>query len=219
LARCLLAAVAVCFLASASSAQTLSAHVELSVLDSNFTYSIFNDEAQTNTLSLSGFYVQLNAPIQAILSPPEWTYDTDGISYVSWTCTNGSPPFASEIPPGASLGGFVLQSTVLSTDSFTCEILSIDTAATNIGPVFSGAVIAPSTPSVAPSLELSQSAGVFQLSLLGVPYYPYIIQSSTNLTDWVTVATNTAPFVLPVSTTNSAPGATFYQAVFQPTQD
>ena len=72
------AAVAICFLASASSAQTLTAHVEVSVSGSNFTYSIFNDEAQTNTLSLSAFYVQLNAPIQAILSPPEWTYDTDG---------------------------------------------------------------------------------------------------------------------------------------------
>jgi hypothetical protein len=218
LVRRLLAAVAVCCLASASSAQTLSAHVEVSVSATNFTYGIFNDEAQTNTLSLSALYVELNAPIQAILSPPEWTYDTDGISYVSWMCTNGSPPFTSEIPPGASLGGFVLQSAVLSTDSFTCEILSIDTAATNIGPVFSGAVTAPSTPSVAPSLELSQSAGVFQLSLMGVPYYPYIIQSSTNLTDWVTFATNVAPAVFAVPAAKSAP-ATFYQAAFPTTQD
>ena len=140
------------------------------------------------------------------------------ISYVSWTCTNGSPPFSSEIPPGASLGGFVLQSAVLSTDNFTCEILSIDTAVTNIGPVFSGTVAAPSTPSVAPSLELSQSAAVFQLSLLGVPYYPYIIQSSTNLMDWVTINTNIAPSVFAVPPANSAP-ATFYQAAFQPTQD
>ncbi len=218
LARRLLAAVAGCFLASAGNAQTLSAHTEVSVSGTNFTYSIFNDVAQTNTLSLSAFYLELNAPIQGILSPPEWTYDTDGISYVSWTCTNGSPPFASQIPPGASLGGFVLQSAVLSTDSFNCEILSIDTAAIKTGPVFSGTVIAPSITGLAASLEVSRSAGALQLSLQGVPYYPYIIQSSTNLTEWVTVSTNVAPSVFALPSTNSAP-ATFYQAAFQPTQD
>ena len=218
LVRRLLIVVAVCLLTSAGKAQTLSAHVAVSASSTNFTYTIFNDQPQGSTLSLSSFYLELDAPIQSILSPPGWKYYTDGVSYVAWMCANGTPPFTNDIPPGASLGGFVVRSPVLTTNSFNCDIVSSDTAATKAGPVFSGSIAAPAITSLAPRLALSQSNSLFELSVVGVPYYLYSIQTSTNLTNWVTMTTNASPFIFSTAATNSAP-AMFYQAVLQTTQD
>src|SRR5579872_4555273 len=160
--RLLIAAV-VSLMPSASRGQTLSGHVEVSISATNFTYTIFNDEAQGSALSVSAFYLELDAPIQAILSPSGWSFDTDGASYIAWTCTNGSPPFTNDITPGASLSGFVVQCPILTTNGYNCGIVSSDTAATNAGPVFNGTIAAPSITSMVPSLVLSQSAGLFEL--------------------------------------------------------
>ena len=56
----------------------------------------------------------------------------------------------------------------------------------------------------------NQSDGTFNLSGAGIPGYNFLLQSSTNLMNWVTVATNPSPFSL--SASNNAP-QTFYRAV------
>jgi hypothetical protein len=62
------------------------------------------------------------------------------------------------------------------------------------------------------------SNGVFMLELSGLPGQSFVIQSSTNLVDWVPVLTNTpdtSPFYETVPrATNS--WSTFYRAVVQP---
>lgn len=213
-----LAAAAIGLFPPAGAAQTLQAHAEVSVSATNFAYTVFNDQPSGSRLSLGAFYLELNAPIEGILSPPGWTNDTDGFSYVAWMCANGTPPFANDISPGASLSGFVVQAAVSTSDSFNYDIVSSDIAATNAGPVLGGSVTAPALATLAPNLTLAQDNGVWNLSLTGVPGFFYTIESSSDLTNWISVSTNVAPCILPVPADHSQP-ATFYQAIFQTTQD
>ena len=218
-ARWLRLVIAICMFAVARDAHAVQAHVEVAVSGANFTYTIFNDEDPGSSLILSAFELQLEAPIQAIQSPPGWTFETDGANYISWISTNDTPPFPDDLLPGGSLSGFVVQTLVAAMDTNACAIASSDLSTTNAGSVFTGSVLAPSAPTLNPSVELSQNAGVLQLSVTGVTGFLYITQGSSNLTDWAPVATNSLPFVITIPTTKPAPRAMFYQALFPTTQD
>jgi len=62
---------------------------------------------------------------------------------------------------------------------------------------------------------LPGSAGGFSFSVSGVASYQYVVQSSTNLTDWVSVQTNTAPFTF--TDTNAAKlRQCFYRTFYLP---
>ena len=72
----------------------------------------------------------------------------------------------------------------------------------------------------APRLNLTPPAAKtnFQFALMGVPGSQYAIQSSTNLTNWISILTNAAPFAF----TTNLPGADrqrFYRAVYLPPPD
>lgn len=57
--------------------------------------------------------------------------------------------------------------------------------------------------------------GPFQLTVMGVTRYHYIVQRSTNLTDWDSLQTNTAPFSF-TETSVSSFQSRFYRAVYSP---
>jgi len=59
------------------------------------------------------------------------------------------------------------------------------------------------------------SAGQFTMSVSGLPGYKYIVQASTNLTSWIPLVTNPAPFVFTESNTDAYPRR-FYRTVFVP---
>jgi hypothetical protein len=55
----------------------------------------------------------------------------------------------------------------------------------------------------------------FQFNVVGVPGYNYVVQVSTNLSDWVSLGTNTAPFLFVDQGSSGCP-TRFYRAVYQP---
>ena len=55
----------------------------------------------------------------------------------------------------------------------------------------------------------------FQFALAGVSGSQYAIQNSTNLVDWVSILTNTAPFTFTTNMANSA-GRSFYRSIYLP---
>ena len=62
-----------------------------------------------------------------------------------------------------------------------------DSAAANISLTVYSTTAATLTPAF-------HASGQFALNISGVPKYQYVVQASTNLVDWVSVQTNTAPF-------------------------
>ena len=91
-------------------------------------------------------------------------------------------------------------------DSFTSAISSI--TVTEVAPGFIGVT-------TAPLLSISQSNGIPTVGLSGDTNYTYLLESSTNLVDWVPTAlmvnTNDQVFYPDLSGTNS--GARFFRAV------
>ncbi|MEW6160075.1 MAG: hypothetical protein AB1813_21810 [Verrucomicrobiota bacterium] len=55
------------------------------------------------------------------------------------------------------------------------------------------------------------SSNVFKMTQLEVPDYEYIVQASTDLSNWVAIATNTVPFTNFFSASN---GYRFYKSKF-----
>jgi len=55
------------------------------------------------------------------------------------------------------------------------------------------------------------SAGQFSFGVSGIPGLPYVVETSTNLVDWVAVRTNLAPFTF-VETNPGQPGQKFFRA-------
>lgn len=62
---------------------------------------------------------------------------------------------------------------------------------------------------------MADADGRFTLTVSGVPGYQYVIQASTNLVDWVSVKTNTAPFTF-VDTNAGQFNRRFYRSVYIP---
>jgi hypothetical protein len=55
----------------------------------------------------------------------------------------------------------------------------------------------------------------FQFDVVGVPGYNYVVQTSTNMIDWLCLQTNVCPFVFVDSESTNHPGR-FYRALYQP---
>jgi hypothetical protein len=71
-------------------------------------------------------------------------------------------------------------------------------------------------PSVAATLTaLPGSAGQFSFSVSGTSGYQFVVQSSTNLIDWVSVQTNTVPFTFTDTNAASLPQC-FYRTFYLP---
>ena len=74
------------------------------------------------------------------------------------------------------------------------------------------------TPSAPKLTTLAATAGQFVFQLQGQPDVPYVIQSSTNLVNWISQSTNllTSPTLNVTNSLNSAPPEKYWRAVWQP---
>jgi hypothetical protein len=73
-----------------------------------------------------------------------------------------------------------------------------------------------SVPSAAAKLAtLPESASRFSFSVSGVSGYQYVVQSSTNLVNWVSVQTNTSPFIF-TNTSTAGSSESFYRTFYLP---
>lgn len=75
--------------------------------------------------------------------------------------------------------------------------------------------IVPPSPSLAASLAAPSmsGSGQFQFNVSGVPGFSYAIETSTDLTDWLPIFTNTSPFTF-TDTNATPPAQNFYRAVY-----
>jgi hypothetical protein len=198
------------------SARAVQAHVTLTQTGTNFAYTVSNDEPAQSVLLLSAFHVTANAPFNVVASPPGWTFFTDNFTYVDWLATDSPPPFTNNIPPGSSLSGFVLQSQSPVSEPLSYSLVSWDTSTNLCGPSIQGSIAAPSVTNLAPTLILlsdSVSPGI-HFTLPEFPTFSYVIESSTNLTDWFPMTTNSAPFSF--LDANAQDPQRFYRCLFLP---
>jgi hypothetical protein len=86
-------------------------------------------------------------------------------------------------------------------------------ASNSVGSATSAAAVLTVYNSAAATLSASAyTNNQFKFSLAGVPAYSYIIQASTNLTNWTSIYTNTSPFTFTDASATNYPHR-FYKAV------
>jgi hypothetical protein len=190
-------------------------HIAVAQAGTNFSYTLFNDEVAGSPFYLDAFHLQVRTPFNVVSSPPGWVFETDNFTYVDWVCTNEVPPYPQDVAPGTSLAGFAIQSKVASTETNIFAFTAWNHGGDTSGPVFLGKIATPAIPSLGAWLTNSfySSSNTFHFALKGVPTFSYAIESSSNLSDWSPVVTNSAPFS--VVDTNKAV-MRFYRSNFVP---
>ena len=143
---------------------------------------------------------------------------------LAWIPSSDPDVVANRIYYGTASQNYVSQVTVGNTNraavSGLADGVTYYFAATSIDNVgnesaFSNETVY-ETPSAAAMLTaLPASDGRFSFSLSGVSGYQYVVQASTNLMDWVSVETNTAPFIF-TDTNNVSLQSCFYQTFYLP---
>jgi hypothetical protein len=214
----LLSFAAAVFLGFIPSARALNAQVEAVQNGTNFTYTVYNDEASGSTLSVDTFHLTTGAPFTVAATPDGWSFETDNSTYIEWFSTNSSPPFSDDIAPGASLGRFALQTMDPSSESLVSAVVSWDTSTNGCGPSLLTPVLSPSVTNLEPMLAVTTATGGgFQFFVAGYPSFSYVFQSSTNLLNWSPVTTNTCPFNIVEPASLQTP-ANFFDSIFFPDQ-
>ena len=148
-----------------SFAQGFSAHTDVNIGSSSWTYTLYNDETIGSPNFITDFTLKVNAPITVFSSPTGWDFQTDGLTYVYWYDTDSSLPYPDDVAPGASLGGFGIDSTVMTSTALSYTLNAWDHSQDAPGPGANGTVFAPNAPAPVPELSTWQSLG--GLLLLG----------------------------------------------------
>jgi len=201
----------ICLLAGQNT-NAIEAHVAVAQNGTNFNYTLFNDDPTGSQFFLSNFHLEVNAPFAVSSTPSGWDFVTDQFSYVDWYCTNSVSPYLNDVAPGASLAGFALRSVATNAESLGYTLISWQPGATNSGPAIQRFVLAPSLGAVDAVLtNVFSPSNAFQFTLLGIPSFNYEVQSSTNLVDWSSRATNVSPFIF-LETSAAPPFRRFYRA-------
>jgi hypothetical protein len=138
---------ALCLQSTGISAQVLG-HVETTVHPSDWTYSIFNDEPSGSSNYIGYFTIAVAAPVVIVNTPAGWGVQTDNMSYVSWFNTDIGLPYPNDITPGASLGGFEIQSIATQSTMQNFTMSYWDHGADAPGPDLSGTASSPFVASV-----------------------------------------------------------------------
>ncbi len=145
-------------------AQDLMSHTDVAIGSQVWAYTLFNDEPTGSPNFISSFYLAVDAPISTVLSPTAWDYQTDNSTYVLWFNPDSTLPYPNDIAPGNSLGGFVIQSSSLTSQMEDTVVASWDHGADAPGPSKTGAVLAPvATPE--PGAGMLLASGGFILGL------------------------------------------------------
>ena len=89
----------------------LVAHMQVTVDEvlSTWSYTVFNDEPSGSQRFVNAISLDMAAPF-TVTAPAGWAVNTDNFFYVLWYATDQQLPYPHQIAPGASLGGFQIQS-------------------------------------------------------------------------------------------------------------
>jgi hypothetical protein len=123
----------------------LMTQVEVNQTGQVFSYTLFNDEPPTSPNQLSVWHLTVNAQFSVINTPDGWDYFTDNATFIDWFNTDFELPYPHDVAPGASLGGFVIESIVATSEMLSYTVGSWDHLNDTGGPPFEGLVLAPST--------------------------------------------------------------------------
>lgn len=107
-----------------------------------WSYSISNNAPADSGDYVYGFELAIQATITTVKAPEGWNYQTDQYSYVYWFSNSTAAPYPDDLPPGASLSGFILSANALSGASESA-ILSWNHFTDDLGAVSYAAVDAP----------------------------------------------------------------------------
>jgi hypothetical protein len=154
---------------------------------SNATFAV--GVAWTNGMSYQWYFNQPNAP---------------GNTNISLSFTNALA--------GGTNESLTLTNVQLTDAGFYSVIVTNITGAVTSAPA-SSMVYTNATPTL--SVLASDTNGSFQFNIAGVTGLNYIVQGSTNLTDWLSIGTNLSPFLFIDLYATNFPQR-FYRAVFQP---
>ena len=100
----------------------LRARIQATVQPAVWNYTLFNDEPAGSPHRLAALSITVAAPVSVTGTPSGWVAETDNISYVGWLSADEQLPYPSHVAPGASLGGFQIQSPTALSESTSCVI-------------------------------------------------------------------------------------------------
>lgn len=100
----------------------LRARIQATLQPAVWSYTLFNDEPAGSPHRLAALSITVAAPVSVTGTPPGWVAETDNISYVGWLSADEQLPYPSHVAPGASLGGFQIQSPTALSESTSCVI-------------------------------------------------------------------------------------------------
>jgi hypothetical protein len=124
----------------ASPIKFLNARVDVAVAPGVWSYQLFNDEASDSPQFINSFSLDVVAPVIVTGRPRGWADRTDNASYVLYSATDQQ----HRIAPGASLGGFEIQSSSGSSESTGFSVTAWNHQTDQAGLVVLGAVLSPS---------------------------------------------------------------------------
>jgi hypothetical protein len=87
----------------------LNADITSSNAGATWSYTLDNNESAGSGNYIRSFTVTLGAFINVITSPAGWDFNSDFLTFITWLADD-TPPFPFDVAPGASLGGFSIQS-------------------------------------------------------------------------------------------------------------
>lgn len=122
----------------------LKARVEVAAAAGVWSYTLFNDEAPDSSQFINAFSLDIVAPVTVTGTPEGWDVLTDNASFVLWFATDQEAPYPQHIAPGASLGGFVIQSPRINSETTGVSITSWDHQNDQAGLVALDASLSPS---------------------------------------------------------------------------
>ena len=100
----------------------LRARIQATVQPAVWNYTLFNDEPAGSPHYLAALSITVAAPVSVTGTPSGWLADTDNMTYVGWFAVDAQLPYPNHVAPGASLGGFQLQSPTALSESTSCVI-------------------------------------------------------------------------------------------------
>lgn len=121
----------------------LKARAQVSVGSGSWSYTLFNDEPAKSPQHIHTFALEVVSPVLVTGTPTGWAVLTDNNTYVLWYPTGETLPNSLDIAPGASLGGFIIQSSKTSSESVGYSIGSWDHQTNEAGLTALSAVLVP----------------------------------------------------------------------------
>jgi hypothetical protein len=100
----------------------LRARIQATVQPAVWNYTLFNDEPAGSPHYLAALSMTVAAPVTVTGTPAGWVADTDNMTYVGWFTVDAQLPYPNHVAPGASLGGFQIQSPTTLSESTSCVI-------------------------------------------------------------------------------------------------